>query len=762
MRSLTLFALLLTPCLMASDDEKKGWDIDAFTDKTKEITIETDEGTWMSLDVSPDGEDIVFDLLGDLYLMPIAGGEARALTSGLKWDMQPRFSPDGKHIVFTSDRGGGDNIWVMKRDGSDPKQLTEERFRLLNSPVWSPDGEYIAARRHYTSTRSLGAGEIWLYHRSGGSGVQLNVKPTDQKDLGEPAFSHDGRYVYFSEDTTPGSSFQYNKDPNPGIYTIKRIDRETGEIERVLSGAGGAIRPTPSPDGKYLAFIRRHAYDTKLWVHEFESGRNRIVYDALDRDMQETWAIHGVYAGIAWTPDSKDLVFWADGKIHRQAIAGGDAKEIPFRVKQKHTMVDTLRFEVDPGPDSYRTHMLRWITVSPKGDKVVYQALGHLYVRDLPDGEPKRLTGQNDHFEFYPSWSADGSQIVYVTHHDQDLGTVRIVSANGGEGKVVVDKGHYLSPLFTPDGTHVIYTKDSGGYLRSPLYSHEPGVYLKALGGGKPTLLRESGGDFHFGGEDDRVYFTVGVGSTGGATLRSIGLDGQDERTHVKAMMGHEFRVSPDGKWLAFVEDWKAHAMPFTAMAKEVTIGPKARNLPVAQLSGLAAEQVHWHGESGRVYWSIGETLFQRDLTDSFAFLDGAPEELPEPTTEGIDVGFSFEADKPDGLIAITNARIVTMKGDQVIDSGTVLVENNRIKAVGRNIRVPRDAFVLDAAGHTVIPGIVDVHAHGPHATSQITPQQNWESYATLAFGVTTIHDPSNNTHAIFSLITPKNGDVGH
>ncbi len=64
----------------------------------------------MNLDVSPDGKTIAFDMLGDIYTMPISGGTAKAIRTGIPFEIQPRFSPDGTKISFTSDAGGGDNI----------------------------------------------------------------------------------------------------------------------------------------------------------------------------------------------------------------------------------------------------------------------------------------------------------------------------------------------------------------------------------------------------------------------------------------------------------------------------------------------------------------------------------------------------------------------------------------------------------------------------------------------------------------------------
>src|SRR4051812_8500204 len=262
-----------------SEKKEEKWDVNNPPGPSTEVPIDVTEGTWMYVDVSPDGKEVAFDLLGDLYTIPITGGEAKVLTHDVAWQMQPRYSPDSKTIAFTSDQGGGDNIWLMNRDGSSPRAVTKESFRLLNEPSWAPDGEYIVARKHFTAQRSLGAGEMWLYHRSGGEGLQLTKKENDQKDTGEPVFSPDGRYLYFSQDVTAGSTFEYNKDPNGQIFVIQRLDRQSGKTERFVTGPGGAVRPTPSPDGRLLAFVRRARGKSVLYSMDVASGEVWPLYD---------------------------------------------------------------------------------------------------------------------------------------------------------------------------------------------------------------------------------------------------------------------------------------------------------------------------------------------------------------------------------------------------------------------------------------------------------------------------------------------------
>ncbi|HEX2120955.1 MAG TPA: amidohydrolase [Thermoanaerobaculia bacterium] len=743
-------AAAVTPDAQAEKKEEK-WDVNNPPGPAYDVAIDVTEGTWMSLDVSPDGQEIVFDLLGDLYTIPIGGGEAKSLTSGVAWDMQPRYSPNGKWIAFTSDRSGGDNIWYMNRDGSDPKQVTKETFRLLNSPSWSPDSEYLVARKHFTSERSLGAGEMWLYHRTGGDGVQMTKKRTDQKDSGEPVFSPDGKYLYFSDDVTPGAIFEYNKDPNSQIYVIQRLDRESGEIERYVIGPGGSVRPTPSRDGKSLAFIRRVRYKSTLFVRDLESGRETPVYDGLDRDMQETWAVHGLYPTMAWTPDNRAIVFWAGGKLHRIDVASKQVTNIPFHVKSTRKVQEAVRFPVKVAPETFDVKMLRWVKVSPRGSQVLYQALGHVYVRDLPNGTPRRLTRQNDHFEFYPSWSRDGRSVVYATWNDETFGAIRVAPAAGGDGRVVTSTpGHYVEPSFSPDGSKIAYRKTSDGFLTTGLWAKEQGIYVVPAGGGKATLVTKRGALPQFGASNDRVFFMT-FEDEGKRALRSVDIDGGDERTHVISAFATNFAVSPDEKWLAWTEKFNARVTPFVRTGKTIDISPDMKAMPVRTVSKDAGEYLHWSGDGTRLYWALGPELFSRDLKETFAFVEGAPEKLPDAPEKGTHIGFSRNYDVPSGKLAFTGARIITMRGDEVIENGTVVIDRNKIVAVGANVSVPSDARVIDAAGKTIMPGLVDVHWHGSMGSDQIIPQQSWINYASLAFGVTTIHDPSNDTAEIFA-----------
>ncbi len=747
----------------AADKEKPKWDVAKPPGIWKSVTIDTTETTWSNLDVSPDGATIVFDMLGDLYVVPIEGGEAKPLTTGIPWNFQPRYSPDGRQIAFISDRAGGDNLWVMNADGSDPRAITEEKEHIVHNPYWSPDGLYILGKKGFTSTRSIPAGEIWMFHIGGGGGVQLVERrdgKTAQKNIAEPSFSPDGRYVYYSRDSTPGRVWQYNKDSTGQIFTIQRLDLTTGETDTVAGGAGGAIRPIPSPDGKLLAFVRRTPdFTSALYVKDLHSGEERAVYGLLDRDLQEADGSMGNTPAFAWTPDGRSLVFWAGGKIRRVDIATTESKIIPVHVRAEKKIAPALRFPVKVAPEKLQVRMLRWAQYSPDGKTALFQALGHLYRKDLAGGRQERLIGKENEFEFYPVYSPDGKSIAYTTWNDDTLGTVRLASADFSGSRTLVDEpGHYIEPRFSPDGRLLVYRKITGGYLLDGNWSMDPGIYLVSTepNAGPPKRISKTGFNPQFDADGKRVFFST-VEEETQLVLKSVNLNGKDERTHLKGKMALEYQVSPDGRWVAFIERYNAYIAPFPRTSKTVTLGLEGKAFPVRKVSSRSGEFLHWAPDSSALRWSHGATLYNRKLKDTFAFLDGAPEKLPEPVAKGVNLSFQVDADIPDGILALTHGRIVTMRNadqqQEVIPDGTVVVVGNRILSVGPSdsTAIPAGAEVIDLAGKTVLPGLVDVHAHGAMANNEITPQQNWMQMANLAFGVTTIHDPSNDSSEIFS-----------
>jgi imidazolonepropionase-like amidohydrolase/Tol biopolymer transport system component len=649
----------------------------------------------------------------------------------------------------------------MNRDGSDKRQLTTEGFRLLNQATWSPDGNFIAAKKHFTTQRSLGTGEIWLYHVSGGDGVPLVKKPSEtfQKELGEPTFAHGGKHIYFTRNTTPGPIFAYSQDTNKQVFAIERYDLEKGESEVVVGGEGGAVRPAPSPDGKKLAYVRRERSRSKLYIRDLASGEDRKIHDALDQDVQETWAVNGLYPNMAWTPDSASLLFWAGGKINRLDLASGKASVIPFRVADSRGVIDPPRPPVAVAPDTFETRMPRGAMVSPDGKNVVFETLGKLWLKPMAGGAAQRLTADEAAMEGYPAWSSDSKRIAYVRWTDAGLGEIRTVGAAGGKSAVVTPTpGHYARPRFSPDGKTIVFERQSGGFLVSPRGSAEPGIYRVPAGGGAMTRISKTGARPQFGASSERIFAMVrGEDKT---SLVSMDLSGEARRTHAEGELINGFAVSPDGLFVAYRQNYQAFVAPLLPGTQAVSLGAKGGALPAVRTSGDGADWIHWSAGGQRLHWSLGPTLFSADRAAMFAAAPPAKDAKPakfEPPKTGLSLSMSVTADKPVGRLAIVGARIVTMAGADggVIENGAILIEGNRITAVGplAAMTYPAGTPTLNAAGKTIIPGLIDAHAHGPYGVDEMTPQANWAEMVNLALGVTTRHDPSSSAATVFPAL---------
>lgn len=785
-------------------EKDEEWDVNVPREPYEMLEFSVNEGTWMSVDVSPDGETVVFDLLGDLYTVALDGGQATRLTQGLAWDYQPRFSPDGTEILFTSDRGGGNQIWIMAADGSDPEALTDTGEKDTNCGAWSPDGEWVVTKRRLTDASSIGTTELWMFHRTGGDGIQI-TKKDEIPEVSEPVFHPDGRFLYFS---ARPARFSYDRNPHQGIYQIRRFDRQTGEISVVTSRWGGAGRPSISPDGETLSFISRDGLETVLVLHDLTSGAERVLYRDLDHDLQESFAWAGVYPGMDWTPDGEAIVLWAGGKIQRIAAESGEASVVPFTCELSLPAQQALRFEPDVTSDTFQSRILRWMHANPADGRIVFSTLGRLYVADADGSDPRLLLRDDDDstFEYAPRFSRDGQKLAWVSWSDVDKGQVWTARANGRSAEQLSDlAGQWVNPNWNADATELVALRGSGATLRgSDLGSelhHEIWIFDVESGERSFVTTVASRGSASrmpnpfFGPTGERIWFMKDAGQ-GTAALVSVRRDGTDEKVHVKAKYGEEFTLSPDGRWVAYKHLHDAYVAPLPPVGTgALDLGDSDGSVKVFRLTEDLADWLWWEdaqtltwasahelhrqtvekmlakveaekeatkekessdAEDGRDEESSGEATSDAEVAaDGEAAADDAAEEkAPGPNDpEVIVVDLQVDRARPTGTLVLDGARLITMEGDEVIENGTIVIEGNRIAAVGEkgSVEIPAGAEVVDASGMTAIPGLVDAHAHMGYNAMDVLPQRDWQYYANLAYGVTATMDPSASTHLVFA-----------
>jgi Tol biopolymer transport system component len=746
----------------------------------RKIEFETDEATWLSLTLTPDGKTIIFELLGDLYSLPIGGGQAKPITSGLAFDSQPSVSPDGKHIAFISDRDGSENLWMCNIDGSEAKQLSKDAQGDFESPSWTPDGDYVLVSRKPNN----GLHEVWMYHIQGGSGVQVtksspnaNTPPQQRvRALGVVA-SSDGKYFYYARRT---GNFTYNA--NFPIWQVVRRDRVTGDEDVITSAPGSAFRPVISPDGAKLVFGTRQDTQTGLRVRDLATGEEKWLKYPVQRDDQESAATRDVLPGFAFTPDSKDIVVSYGGKIHRVQVATGETSDIPFTAKVSQDLGPELKFasRVEEGP--VKARLIQTPSESPDGKRIIFSSLMHLYRIDGPGAKAARVTSSSAR-EFQPAWSPDGQWIAYVTWAD-DGGDIWKLRADGSGSPIKLTRipAFYRDPVWSPDSKRIVALRQPRqARLNGVTGFAQPGTGMDVVwipaGGGDATLIVPARGTGrpHFTSDPDRIYVYSNQG------LQSFRWDGTDRRTLLKVegrsrtpqpTPASDVRISPDGKHaLAKLnEQLFLIAMP-VAGGDTVTVNVNTPSVPVKKLTDIGADDFQWADSGKTMTWALGSSFFRQALStityhpprssengdqeksgDQEKKEDAAP--APKKSlAEELEVSIEQPRRKPTGTIVLRGAKVITMKGDEVIPDGEIVVTDHRIAAVGKrgSVTVPQGARIFDVKGATIMPGIVDVHAHWIEIERGELDPQSWVFMANLAYGVTSGRDPQTSTNDVFA-----------
>ncbi len=489
----------------------------------RQIKFTTTEGTWTSVDISPDGKIIAFDLMGDIYTIPISGGKATAVTKGLALETHPRFSPDGKKILFTSDRSGSDNIWYIDMVKKDTIQLTKERNEDFPAAIWSTDGNYIIA------SKGRRLPKLFMYHIDGGSGIQLIEAPASLKTI-DPALSADGKTIYYSQRT---GSWNYNAQLPQ--YSIGTYNNEKGEMNTVVSKYGSAFTPTLSKDGNWLVYGSRYEDKTGLVLRNLKNGDEKWLAYPVQRDEQESIAPQGVLPGMAFTPDSKYLLTTYGGKIEKIDIATGAAIEIKYSVDVALDMGPRLYFNYKiKDTTAALANQIRDAVPSPDGKKLAFTVLNRLYVMDYPNGKPKRIT-TNNFVEAMPAWSTDGKQVAFITWEEKNGGNIyKTTIANSNTVKLSKEAGLYTQPAWSYNNRIAFFKAPARLFkdAEDPFYDGSEGeIFWMDANGNNVTKIdmANNRGNIHFTKDTSRIFLN---GS--GGTLISIRWDGTDTKTHLK------------------------------------------------------------------------------------------------------------------------------------------------------------------------------------------------------------------------------------
>ncbi len=624
--------------------------------RTAEFTAR--EGTWISLDVSPDGRTLVFDLLGDLYTMPVTGGVASPLLTGMSFDTQPRFSPDGASVAFVSDRSGGDNLWTMRLDRTDTTQVSQGNGNLFTSPEWTPDGAYVVVSR---ASGPLGApAKLYLYHAERGTPLTLGDPPAAMKMVGA-APTPDGRYIWYA-----GGAGDWQYNARLPRYQLYRYDRETGVSTVMTNRYGSGFRPAVSPDGRWLVYGTRYDADTGLRKRDLVTGDEEWLAYPVQRDDQESRAPLDLLPGYAFMPDGSAIVVSYGGRIWNVPMDGGEATEIPFEVPVEVAIGPEVRFDYDIDTTATVTaSQIRSPSVSPDGTRVVFTAFDRLWIRELPDGDSRRLT-EADVGEFHPRWSPDGAWIGYVTWDDADGGHImKVPAAGGATTRLSAVAALYANPAWSPDGGRIVATRAAARQLKEasdPFFGAVGGefVWVPATGG-EATVISPTGSRdvAHFASsQPDRIYAYSPIEG-----LVSFRWDGTDVKRHLRVLgrQGVPGYASPHpNEWEYLprrVFPWKQGPDPtdptppaepggpspaglamlspegdraFTQFGNDIfvielaEVGEDPPNIvltnldaspvPVRKLTDVGGEFPVWAADGSALHWAMGKVLFTYDL----------------------------------------------------------------------------------------------------------------------------------------------------
>jgi Tol biopolymer transport system component len=736
----------------------------------RRVHLETDSGTWMSVDISPTSGAIVFDLLGVLYTMDATGGRARPLLRdrGLAFETQPTFSPDGKSLAFVSDYSGAENLWIARADGSDPRQITfGDDDTVLTSPAWSADGASLYVSRFRPDLANF---ELWRHDLAGGATLLSPIRdspkaprPEWRSTLGAVA-SPDGRFIYYARH---GGSLDFDAVDN---WTIARWDLASGAETTIVSlpdgprtalNPGAFFRPAISHDGRLLAYASRVEGRTELRLRDLTTGEDRRLAFPIEHDQLQAMMWQDLIPRYAFTPKGDALILDVDGHFERVAIADGAATPLPFHAVIDRDVAAPTRRHIVEETGPVRARLIMAPVASPDRRTLAFSALGRLYLMALDGPAAPRPFARGGDPAFEPSWSPDGRTLVWVTWSERSGGAIWRAPVDGSEPpRRLTDRAAYYSyPVFTPDGRSVVAVR-SAQQARLDLYM-EYGklrqadlISVPATGGASRVITSgKIGGRPQFATDPGQVLI-----------LAEDGLDQVDLATGARSprvqVLGpgwyfqdgpppvDDLRISPDGRWLLAQVSQQLHVV--ATPKPGTTVDLEAPDLPHRRIG--AADYFEWSADGRSIDWSTGSTFHTAPLAGVRLNPPDKPGWTAEARVEGQrdqTARVEVPRDAGRGTLLLRGGHALTMTADHPeIADADILIQGDRIAAIGPRgtLAVPTGTPIRDVGGAWIVPGFIDTHDHIATVRRDVLGLEDWGLRARLAYGVTTSFDPSTLT----------------
>jgi len=660
------------------------------------IPVTVNEGTAFSFALSPDHKSIVMDLQGTLFVLPVTGGHARAITDDLYDAREPSWSADGRSIAFQSSRSGHWQIWTVGADGSQPHELTTG-IHEGREPSWSPDGSHIA----FVSDRS-GEFQIWNLDLKSGRLTQLSHDPGGPGGNLRPSWSPDGTQVAYAS-FNPGG---------PGIYAVDLSGKSHKLYGAQVFGFGMSVplgTPSWSPDGSKVLYAVIAGGKATLMMNGEPQVTGEDVFPA-----RPQWL------------DNDTFLYAANGKIKRRSLSTGAEQNIEFQAtftvrKPQYTK---KHHDFDSTAPRALTGIQR-SAISPDGKQIAFAALGNLWVMPV-GGEARRLTDNGPYEVVDPAWSPDGRQIVYANDRRGSFDIWTYDLASGRQRRLTSAPGAEMRPAWSPDGSQIAYENVFGSYTEQ--------VEILDLATGKSRTLATAGDSpgypqwspdgkllmvsrlasfsssesYYSGGENQISIVPVAGGKARDVTL--------DQGYSVGDRTGDGPAWSPDGKWVAFRRGAALWVAPFKPDGAPAGAARKISDDVVTCLTWAGDSRTLLAQSAGRL------TLYHPET--------GASQPVP--------MSLTYRRAVPEGTMTIHAGRLVDGVHPTAQTDVDIVVTRNRIVSVTPHGSHPVQGRLVDASGLTVMPGLMDMHEH------LIKEYGSNFGRLLLAYGVTTVRSPGN------------------